>query len=157
MKQINTMAFLGVGFTLVGYFVAICFFVWEASFYFTSTETDGTVVEIRKETNEDGYELFSPIYSFKTTDGKEIRHESDWETNPSLYEIGDPIEIRIKEERSKVSNFIGLWFLSTLIFTLMTIFFVPSLIIWRWTERKLKAERVGGHNSEGCAPFIVTP
>lgn len=136
------MTFFFLQFSLIGLIGLLVFVGFDLWFYSTSKPITGTVVELKEKKEENGSVKYSPVYSYEDQLGTHVTSSQNLWTNPSLYSVGDSIDLRVKKDKSKVSNFLGLFGLSVFMFAVMfLVFFLPSLFTWRWTEKKLRQNK----------------
>lgn len=76
----------------------------QADFLERSQEVSLTVVFLFSKTDEDGSEVFTPVFETVTSEGQTIRYRSKVSTYPPLHKVGDVVPGRYLPETGELAS-----------------------------------------------------
>jgi len=82
---------------LAGLWGAISWYVKNRKLQQTAQRTKGTVVRL-EENRSKGSRSYSPVFEFKTPDGRSFRVLDKTGTNPSRYEVGESVDVKYSSD-----------------------------------------------------------
>ena len=91
-----------------------------------AVEVQGTVVEMLGARDKDGDILYTPVVRFSTAEGRTIQFQSSFSTKPPAYHTGESVTVVYlpgQPEGASIRGFLSLWFGSTILGSIGTIFF----------------------------------
>jgi len=107
---------MGIMFALLGIALLAGGLAWWQHvnrFVQSAGHAEGTVVEINESRDRDGNFSYSPAIEYTDHQGQLHKHRSNIKSNPSMYSVGDKVEILYDKDRpdsAGIDSWFGLYF-----------------------------------------------
>jgi hypothetical protein len=112
---------IGIVFSLVGglmALIAVFLFVRTRMFISNAQEVKGTVVRMVWSPGSDGGGGYSPVYQFRTIEGRLVEKQDSLSSNPPMFTEGQTIDVLYEPanpEGARIKKFWSLYFISILL------------------------------------------
>jgi hypothetical protein len=110
LSRLGTFVMAPIGLLLLALTVLV---VWDTTAWLKRTvEAQGTVIEMLRTSDKDGGVLHEPVVRFETAEGRKIRFEAGFRSNPPAYRVGDTVAVVYlpdAPERAQIRGFLSLW------------------------------------------------
>ncbi|MBL8050685.1 MAG: DUF3592 domain-containing protein [Anaerolineales bacterium] len=112
---------IGIVFSLIGglmALIAVFLFVRTRMFMNTAQEVKGTVVRMVYSHSSDGGGGYSPVYQFKTIEGRLVEKQDSLSSNPPMFKEGQTIDVLYEPanpENARIKKWMSLYFLPLLL------------------------------------------
>ncbi|MFN3491863.1 MAG: DUF3592 domain-containing protein [Anaerolineales bacterium] len=112
---------IGVVFSLIGglmALIAVFLFVRTRVFINNAQEVKGTVIRMVWSPGSDGGGGYSPVYQFKTIEGRLIEKQDNLSSNPPMFKEGQTIDVLYEPanpENARIKKWMSLYFVSLLL------------------------------------------
>jgi hypothetical protein len=139
-----------IGVASMALVAALGAFIYSLSFVRSAAQTDGHVVQLRKD--ESDPTSFHTVFTFRDSQGTEHTVTSALASSPPEYHVGDSVAVLYhtgSPENAKIRNFFSVWGL-TFIATLLGLIALPiGVSVLKWPRIVAKFKR--GRGQAGMA------
>jgi len=132
VDMILGLVFVGVGFLFIG--LAVFFLIRTRNFINNSEKTQGQVIlNLYQADSEGGGGGYTPVFEFRTAQGKKVEGSGDLAVNPPQYKVGQTVEVLYdpkKPEEARINKGLNLYYIPGflaffgLVFGVMGFFFL---------------------------------
>lgn len=112
---------IGIVFSLVGGLLALIgvfLFIRTRIFMNTAQEVKGTVVRMVWSSDSEGGGGYSPVYQFRTIEGRVIEKQDSLSSNPPMFKEGQTIDVLYEPanpQNARIKKWMSLYFVSVLL------------------------------------------
>jgi hypothetical protein len=130
---------LVVGLALVG--AGIYFIIGTKSFLGESQRAQGEVVELVLQKGSKGITNYHPLVEFKDNRGNVHRFKSKFGTKPSIFKLGQKVEVAYNSNNPKEAKIVSFWTLWLVPLCMLLLGGGGAFLGWQ-TARKYRLERL---------------
>lgn len=112
---------IGIAFSLIGgvmALIAVFLFVRTRMFISNAQEVKGTVIRMMYSHSSEGGGGYSPVYQFKTIEGRLVEKQDSLSSNPPMFTEGQTIDVLYEPanpENARIKKWMSLYFLPLLL------------------------------------------
>jgi hypothetical protein len=117
----STDSTLGIVFSLVGGLLALIgvfLFIRTRIFIGKAQEVKGTVIQMVYSHSSEGGGGYSPVYQFKTLEGKAIVIHDSLSSNPPRFQVGQEVDVLYESgnpQKARINKWMNLYFVPVLL------------------------------------------
>jgi len=89
--MITGIVMVGVGLLMIG--IALFFLIRVRTFINISEKTQGTVILNLYKADSEGGGGYTPVFEFRTLQGKKVEFSGNLQTNPPQFKVGQTVEV----------------------------------------------------------------
>lgn len=137
--------------------------VWlELDFRGRSAEAEGRIVQMIQRANTSGTgsrsATWTPVFAFRTPDGKEVRVEAGFSSSPPCCAVGDRVTVRYDPANpasAQMAGFLSSWLVATILGGMGAVFLLIGGLVMRFATRQGPGPAAAAEAPPGVMTFQV--